>query len=152
MQANEVVFKATPTEIFATVFFAILDRRSGRLVCASAGHPAAALTKDDGTFVRLTTTGTILGAFPEVTYRETEACLGLDDLLFLYTDGLTEARRDGELYGEERLFAFLSMMIDRAAPDVVSAALAEVTSFAGNRLRDDLAILALRRVKEDPKA
>lgn len=147
MQANDVVFRATPTEVFATVFFAILDHRTGRLVCANAGHPAAALMKDDGTFVRLTTTGTMLGAFPGVTYRESEAFLGLDELLFLYTDGLTEARRDGELYGEERLFAFLSVLKSRTASDVISASLGDVTSFAGDRLRDDLAILALRRLE-----
>ena len=148
-QANDVVYRSTPAEVFATVFFAILDRRTGRIVCANAGHTEAALARGDGTFVRLETTGPLLGAFPAVEYGDSEARLGLDELLFLYTDGLTEARRAGELYGEERLFALLATTERDSASDVVATVLSDVTSFAGNILRDDLAILAIRRSRLD---
>jgi sigma-B regulation protein RsbU (phosphoserine phosphatase) len=131
--------------VFATVFFAILDRRTGHIVYANAGHTTAAVMKDDGTYVRLKATGPLIGAFPAMEYADYEACLGLDELLFLYTDGLTEARRNGELYGEERLFVLLATTERRTSSEVVGALLADVTTFAGNRLKDDLAILAIRR-------
>jgi serine phosphatase RsbU (regulator of sigma subunit) len=145
-QANQIVHKSTPTEIFTTVFFAIVDRRDGCLLYANAGHPAAAVLKADGTSARLSATGPLLGAFPGMRFEEREMCLGPDDLLFLYTDGLTEARRDREFYGEERLFEFLSTTRSMVPRHVVEAVLADVESYAGDRLRDDLAILAVRRV------
>jgi GAF domain-containing protein len=145
-QANQIVHKSTPSEIFATVFFAMFDRRDGRLLYASAGHPAAAVVKADGSSAHLSATGPLLGAFPGMRFEEREACLGPDDLLFLYTDGLTEARRDRELYGEDRLFEFLSTGRSTVPRLVIEAVLADVGSFGGDRLRDDLAILAVRRV------
>jgi GAF domain-containing protein len=143
-QANALFHRFTPTEIFATVFFGIVDRRDGRILYANAGHPAAALVRDGGRLERLARTGPLLGAFESVPYAEREACLGSGDLLFLYTDGLIEARRDGVQYGEERLFEFLRGLRDKPVSDVVEAVLAEVGSFATAGLRDDLATLALR--------
>jgi PAS domain S-box-containing protein len=145
-QANQLIFRSTPTEVFATVFFAMVDRRDGRLVYANAGHPAAAVVKPDGTSARMPATGPLLGAFPDMLFEEREGCLDPDDLLFLYTDGLTEARRDGELYGEDRLFAMLPTTRSTVPRDVIDAVLVDVNRFAGDRLRDDLAILAVRRV------
>ena len=144
-KANDIIYKATATDMFATVFFAILNRRNGRLVYSNAGHTAAAIAGDDGMFAKLTATGTLLGAFPGIGFSDSEARLGLGNLLFLYTDGLTEARRDGELYGEERLFSCLSTLGGHSLPDLIAATVNDVTSFAGNRSSDDLAILALRR-------
>ena len=144
-KANDLVFKATSTDMFATVFFAILDRRNGRRMYSNVGHTAAALAGDEGAFAKLTATGTLLGAFPGISFSDSEARLGLGDLLFLYTDGLAEARRDGELYGEERLFARLATLEGHGLPDLIAATVNDVTSFAGNRSRDDLAIFALRR-------
>ena len=145
-QANQIVYRSTPKEVFATVFFAMVDRRDGRLLYANAGHPAAAVVMADGTSARMSATGPLLGAFPGTRFDEREVCLDPGDVLFLYTDGLTEARRGGELYGEDRLFAFLPTMCSADPTDVIEAVLAEVKSYAGDRLRDDLAVLAVKRV------
>ena len=104
---NDLVYRATPTESFVTVFFGILDCRDGRLVYSNAGHTTAAVVREDGSAGRLSVTGPLLGAFGDVEFDQAEVRLDLDEILFLYTDGLTEARRDHELFGEERLFAFL---------------------------------------------
>lgn len=144
---NDVIFKATPTEAFVTVLFGILDRRDGRLVYANGGHTTGALLRTNGGLAELAVTGPILGAFMDAHYGQAETRLGIGELLFLYTDGLTEARRNGELYGEERLFDFLRLQRDVPAGELVRAVIAEVMSFAGERLRDDLALLALRRME-----
>jgi serine phosphatase RsbU (regulator of sigma subunit) len=143
---NEVVFKSTPTEAFVTVFFGILDCRDGRLVYGNAGHTTAVIVQGDGHATKLSVTGPLLGAFADVAFEEAEARLELDELLFLYTDGLTEARRGRELYGEERLFVFLATKGAARAQDVVQDAVQEVLDFAGGGFRDDLAILAVKRV------
>ena len=62
----------------------------------------------DGTITSLSRTGPPAGAFKGVQFGLAETRLGFGDLLFLYSDGLTEARRGAEFYGEERLFALLS--------------------------------------------
>lgn len=142
---NEIVHKATPTEAFVTVFLGILDCRDGRLVYSNAGHTTAAVRRSDGTVARLSVTGPMLGAFAGVQFSQAETRLEGDDLLLLYTDGLTEARGSEGLYGEERLVGLLGQL-DVDDVDVAVRGLVEtVTSYAGRALRDDLAILALRR-------
>lgn len=145
-RANMVVHAATPVDSFATVLFATFDRRDGRLVYANAAHPSAALLRNEGAVVRLVPTGSLLGAFDGATFGETETHVDPDDLLFLYTDGLTEARCGGEQYGEERLMALLPRLGDRTPSVVVDAVLEDVGAFAVDGLRDDLATLAIRRV------
>jgi serine phosphatase RsbU (regulator of sigma subunit) len=149
---NNVVYRATPVESFLTVFFGILDRRDGALVYASASHTIGAITKGDGTIVKLGPTGTLLGAFDGIQFKQAEVLLERDEILFLYTDGLTESRSEGELYGDQRLFALLATMGESSTSEVVRAVVRDVISFAQNHLRDDLAILAVRRRDDGPGA
>jgi serine phosphatase RsbU (regulator of sigma subunit) len=143
---NDVVFKATPVGSFVTVFLGVLDRRNGRLVYASAAHPVVALRPGE-TPTEIAATGPLLGAFEGVVFSEAEVNLDLDDVLFLYTDGLTEARGDGEFYGDARMYDVLSQNSgDYRATTLVEDVLADVLAFSGGRLRDDLAILAVRRL------
>ena len=143
--ANDVLYKTTPAESFVTVFFGILDCRRGSLVYASAGHTAAMIVAPDGTVSRLTATGPLLGAFGDVSFGQAETNLGDDQTLFLYTDGLIEARRDGEFYGEERLLQLLSGLERHDANGVIEDVLGSVLSFTDSHLSDDLAMLAVRR-------
>ena len=149
---NDLVFRSTPTEVFATVFFGILDRRDGRLLFANAGHTTAAIMRCDGVTSELAVTDPILGAFASVDFGESEEHLDAGEMLFLYTDGLTEARRGSELYGEERLFALLGKSTREPAQEVVAEVMDDVLRFASGNLRDDLAILAVRRLNPDPQA
>jgi sigma-B regulation protein RsbU (phosphoserine phosphatase) len=142
---NEVVHDSTAPESFATVFFAILNRRDGRLVYSNAGHTTAAIVRGGGEVVTCAGNGTIIGAFRDADFGESEAHLGTGDLLFLYTDGLTEARREGGMYGEDALLEFLASS-QGSADDVVGDVVGDVVSFSQGRLRDDLAILAIRVV------
>jgi PAS domain S-box-containing protein len=101
---NIVLARETAAEVFATVFFAMLDRRDGRLVYCNAGHPAIVVARADGEVAVLPATSPLIGAFTDFTYTNAETALACDDLLFLYTDGLTEARRDQDMFGESRVF------------------------------------------------
>lgn len=143
---NDVVYGATRAESFVTVFFGVLDCRSGRLVYASAGHTTGVLIARDGTLTPLPPTGPVLGAFEGMTFEESERSLDLDESLFLYTDGLTEARHDGELFGEERLFELLVRIKGANPPETVRAVVEEVLRFAGGALNDDMALFDVRRI------
>lgn len=141
---DDVVFKATPTETFVTVFFGVLDLEVGSLTYANAGHTASAVVRANGSVTKLGVTGPLLGAFPNARFEEDQVAIDRGDLLFLYTDGLTEARRERELYGEERLMSLLSAEAGKAPEDVLDAVMDAVMEYSDNHLRDDLAILAIR--------
>lgn len=141
---NDVMYKATSTETFVTVFLALLDRRDGTFVYANAGHPAGAIAARGGEVRSLPATGPVLGAVSALPFGESASRLGEGELLFLYTDGLTEARTDGQLYGERRLFDLLSTSAGGSPTEVVSRAVEAAVAFANFQLRDDLAILAVR--------
>ena len=143
---NQVIHDATRPESFVTIFFATLDLRDGRLTCANAGHTAAAVVHRDGTITSLSRTGPPAGAFEGVQFGLAEARLDLGELLFLYSDGLTEARRGDEFYGEERLLALLSK-VDGGAQDILRHVLDDVMLFSGGDLRDDMAMLGLTRAE-----
>ena len=147
---NEVIYRATPAESFVTVFFGVLDRPSGQLAFANAGHATGMLTRADGSTALLRATGPLLGAFHDIEFDVAEVyCLAPDELLFLYTDGVTEARVDHEQFGEKRLADLLAKMAKEEPAAVVRAVLSEVLAFANDRLSDDLAILAIRRLEQD---
>jgi phosphoserine phosphatase RsbU/P len=76
---------------FATFVVLEIDPDAGRIVYASAGHPPALVARADGTIERLGATGIPLGIFPQVKFEEATVNLGPQDILFLYTDGLSEA-------------------------------------------------------------
>jgi GAF domain-containing protein len=141
---NDLVFRSTPIEAFATVFFGILDTQNGELTYCNAGHPTGAVVREQGVTSKLTCTGPIVGGFEGVIFAERVAKLGPNDLLFLYTDGLTEARHDRTLYGEERLFELLSSLDSNDPDEVVDEVVLDVMAYSDNRLRDDLAVVALR--------
>jgi serine phosphatase RsbU (regulator of sigma subunit) len=143
---NEVVHQATQPETFVTVFFGVLDRRTGRFVYTNAGHTTGAVVRQDGTATRLGGTGSIVGAFRDAKFDQEEICLEPDDLLFLYTDGLTEARRDREFFGEQRVFDLLDELKHDDPSTVVRRVTEEAERFAGGSLKDDLALLAVRRL------
>jgi serine phosphatase RsbU (regulator of sigma subunit) len=149
--ANRLLLENSPSEIFATVFYGVLDRGDGTLLYCNAGHTTGCVLTSAGEEKRrLEANSPLAGALPGQTFSLSTARLDPGDLLFLYTDGLTEARRDGEFFGEERLFSVLASANAPTAAETVESVMAEVMSFAGDKLRDDLAILCVRLPAEEP--
>jgi len=145
---NDIVFNSTLSESFVTVFCGVLDWTTGRFVYSSAGHTTGALTGREGKVTELPATGPVIGAFSGMDFDESELQIDLDEVLFLYTDGLIEARRGDELFGEERLFEQLAGMKYRTPAEMIRLVIEEVLGFADGRLNDDLAVLALKRTRK----
>lgn len=130
-----------------TVAFATLRWRQGRLVASvvAAGHPLPILRRADGTVSAATEPGMALGWFDRPSLIETRVELKPGDSLVFVTDGVTEARRSGEEFGDRRL----SQAVARCggSPDEIAAAvMAEVASFRNEPPKDDTAVLAVRAV------
>jgi serine phosphatase RsbU (regulator of sigma subunit) len=142
--ANDAIWRATVPEAFATVLFGIVDCAKRTFTYANAGHPTGAMIRADGSVEPLPPTGPLLGAATGIDFTQAETAMSDEDLLFLYTDGLTEARLDQIATSEERLFDLLGELGARPATYVVDKVVEYVMSLAEFHLRDDLALLAIR--------
>jgi serine phosphatase RsbU (regulator of sigma subunit) len=126
----------------------VIDR--GVLRYANAGHvPPLVAGPGDGDgdceLCELPTTGLPLGVEEDVVYAVRELPFGPEALLFASTDGLVEARRAGELFGQERVSALVAANAPVLGMQaLVELAYAEAQAFA-DELTDDIAIIALRR-------
>jgi len=136
-----------PEGMFVTWVGLLLDLNSGELAVLNAGHEYPFIGGPGGWRAFACEGGPPLCALPGFPWREERTTWPVGATVLLYTDGLTEARApDGELYGRDRLAAFLGCHPGDIAPGLLLAALqAEVHRFtAGTDLPDDLAILAVR--------
>ncbi len=142
--ANEVVLDEIETGKFITMLYVLLDPESSTVACASAGHPPARVVAPDGQVVELGGHGLALGIDSDQEYEVARDELVPGTTVVLYTDGVIEARRDGELYGEERLDDLLRRRAELGAQELAEAVLADCKSFAGGELSDDCAVVCLR--------
>ena len=110
----------------------------------NAGHlPVIAVVR--GGAQQFESTGFPLGMFCEASFTPAHVQLNKGDMLFLFTDGLSEARgNDGE-YGVDRVANLVSRQASRCAPEVIAACLEDLRAFAGsNPGLDDVTLLAIR--------
>lgn len=145
-KTNLVVERFTESETFVTAFFGTIDTETGELRYVGAGHPPVMLRRADGTTEVMPSSSPLIGAFSDADYTEAGLFLEAGDTLFLFTDGLTEARSpEREFYGEERVVDVLTRIAGELGPkSVVEAVFNDVTLFAGSRPTDDMALVAVR--------
>jgi serine phosphatase RsbU (regulator of sigma subunit) len=143
-QASTMLRSRLPRDRFVTAFFGYLGQR--RLRYASAGHLAPLVLHSDGTLSEAEASGLPLGIDEQDGYAQQELELGPDDLLFAFTDGVVEARREGKLLGVAGLRRILleATAMTREPQALIELVHDEVRAWASG-LGDDAAILALRR-------
>jgi phosphoserine phosphatase RsbU/P len=144
--ANDVLLAGDYGERFVTVKLAFL-RQSGRgaeVRLSSAGHPGPAVVRADGRVELLEGDGLPLGLFPDSQPSHSDLTLAAGDLLFFYTDGVTEARSAAQEFFEDRLADALAADPGRSAAETVRAVQDLVTAFSRGELRDDVTILAVK--------
>jgi phosphoserine phosphatase RsbU/P len=118
-----------------------------RLTLAAGGHPAPLVLRGDGRVDEVAVHGGIVGVLPEVRFHQTTVTLAPGEMLLLYSDGLTEARKHGdreELFGDARLKAALADCAGRSA-EAVAAHLRRVAfDWLGETEHDDLTFLVVQ--------
>jgi sigma-B regulation protein RsbU (phosphoserine phosphatase) len=142
--ANEIVLEEIGEGKFITMLYVTADGREGVLDCASAGHPPPRIVRASGSPSPLGVRGLALGIAGEQRYEVERVRLEPGDAAALFTDGLLEARRDGELYGEERLDASLARHASLPAEELAKALVEDCRAFGGD-LADDCAVVVLKR-------
>ena len=134
------------SNMFATVFFGLLDPASGDLAWVNGGHEPPVLRRGSGAIERLAPTGPAVGMLPEAAFEARHVRLEPGDLLLAFTDGVTEERdASGAFFGEERLGALLREPLESAAT-LLARLEADVRAFRGDTdPSDDVTVLAVRR-------
>ncbi len=143
---NELICRNSQPEQFITFFVCIYDNERKSLIYVNAGHNLPLLVRKEGKIEELGEGGLILGAMPGVKYDQGEVRMNKGDLLFLYTDGASEAgNADGEMYGEEKLKRFLLENAEMNPNELLHALEENVVKFGGDpKLADDFTLLAAR--------
>jgi len=151
-KANDVLISEQSGGRFVTAKTAHMAWHGGslRVSLGTAGHPGPAVIRTDGRVEMLGGGGLPLGLFPAAQPGLDVVRLAPGDLLFFYTDGLTETRSPDEEYFEERLPDELVKLAGRSAAEVVAGIQARAEAFSAGEMRDDLTVLALRVT--DPQA
>ena len=141
--ANEIVLEEIGDGKFITMLYVTADGRAGEVACASAGHPSPRIVRA-GAVEPLSLRGLALGIAGSQAYEAEHVTLEPGDAAVLFTDGLLEARREGELYGEERLDASLGRHASLPAEELAVALVEDCRAFGGE-LADDCAVVVLKR-------
>lgn len=147
---NRRILTDAQAELFASVFYGVLDPVSATLTYCNAGHNPPVLFRAgqreiDQVLVR---TGVVLGAFEDITtWGQASVQLEPGDLLLLYTDGVTEAQnKRKEFFGEERMLAAVRAALGRPPSEAQEHLLALLAGFVGDVPQfDDITLVMLVR-------
>ena len=134
-------------DMFVTAWMGILNLETGELKYANAGHNRPLLRRKDGTFEYLKgPAGMVLAGVKNMVYKEQTLMLEPGDELFLYTDGVVEAKNaDGEMYGDDRLNQSINRLIGKSAEETCKRIRQDVEEFyEGAPQFDDMTELMIR--------
>jgi PAS domain S-box-containing protein len=145
---NEILYEdLSRADLFITLFCASYDPKSRMLTYADAGHcPALIFRQSESACQWLDAEGMIVGIKKGVVFEEKQLQLESGDVLILYTDGVTEARSDGEeLFGDERLCRILREWHWQSPEEIIAEILKNVAEFASAiPLEDDVTIVVMK--------
>src|SRR5215216_361770 len=145
---NRLLFNSTNGEHYVTFFYATFDPTTQRLTYVNAGHnpPLYLCAEANSQFRELTAGGLVAGAFEDAAYEQETVQMSSNDLLFLYTDGLTEALNvDGEEFGTTRMIDTLKSIASLSADQIRDIVARRVKEWcAGMSLYDDLTFVVMK--------
>jgi sigma-B regulation protein RsbU (phosphoserine phosphatase) len=144
-QANRVFCESSLAGQYATLVCG-QAKSTGEVEIHNAGH-LPAIVVGRGGVLRIESTGLPLGMFHEVDFSATRVHLDPGDMLFLYTDGLSEARHADDEYGVDRVTHLVRQQARRSPSELIAACLDDVRAFVHDSpMLDDLTLLAIQRV------
>jgi serine phosphatase RsbU (regulator of sigma subunit)/CheY-like chemotaxis protein len=148
-QSLHTILKQSPTQMFATAFYLVVDLKKGELRSACAGHPAALhVRRTTGSVEPLTTdagTGPALGIFDTASYAEVRTPLSAQDMVMIFTDGLYEVEcADGSFFDKEALRAVVAGLAGHPTPKLFDDMLADIRQkAAAGEFDDDMCVVGV---------
>ena len=148
-QVNNLVYKASSANHYATAFYAEYDPRSCQLSYVNAGHNPPAILRKSAAMCqvfRLETGGPVIGLLQQSSYEQASFPVKPGDLIVLFTDGVSESMNaHDEEWGEDRLIEFARTCHGASAFEVMTRILSAAEAFAaGAPQHDDMTLVVLR--------
>ncbi|HZQ87468.1 MAG TPA: SpoIIE family protein phosphatase [Acidimicrobiales bacterium] len=142
---NEALIAEGDFEEFCSAVFAILDFTEPvpKMCVANGGHPPIAVVRG-GEAELQPPTGGLLGVVPGANFDELSVALEPDDLIVFYTDGVSEARSNGDEFGDVRLAETLRSLQSAGAQEAANGLVAAAAAFCTGKADDDAAVFAIR--------
>jgi sigma-B regulation protein RsbU (phosphoserine phosphatase) len=148
MEVNQTILRQSDSDVFVTVFLAVLDPKNGTLQYANAGHNPPLVRRVGGKVEPLPKTGAVLGVLNDLKLSEMTITLESGDAVVLYTDGVTEAWHQhprNEDYGIDRLMAVFADAPGTAV-DLLASIEADLNTFnEGTTEQDDVTFLVITK-------
>ncbi len=148
--ANNVIAQDSKAGMFVTLFYGTLSEKNRTLTYVNAGHnPPVVFRSRDGSLEELLPTGIILGAVEHREFYSRTVDIGPDDVIVMYTDGITESiNTREEMFGEERLYAVLRQNAHMSSQDILGKILEAVQQFTGDVPQfDDITLMVIKGLK-----
>jgi len=143
---NRVLFRDTQKEQFVSLFYGMVDTQDCTITYVNAGHNIPVLLRDHD-HILLHEGGLVLGVMENASYDEGMIQIAEGDLLLLYTDGITEAARGDEYFGEERLMKLLQSNIQKHPAEILESIFNRIAEFSGNSPQsDDRTVVVLKKL------
>ncbi|MBR2685268.1 MAG: SpoIIE family protein phosphatase [Erysipelotrichaceae bacterium] len=145
-KVNELLCEGNDTQVFVTAWLGILNLSTGHMNYVNAGHNPPVICRDGrATFIN-SRSGFVLAGLENVKYKKGELVLHKGDILYLYTDGVTEAENEKqELYGNSRLLSVISEKSGEPMGNLLRAIKSDVDRFEGKAEQfDDITMLGIR--------
>ncbi|MEE8336066.1 MAG: SpoIIE family protein phosphatase, partial [Candidatus Neomarinimicrobiota bacterium] len=155
---NDDLSTDNPTSMFVTICLCIINLKTGVLHYSNGGHNPPYVIKSNGQLIKMDKRhGLVVGAMGGIEFKEDKIGLSLNDRVFLYTDGVTEALdKNDSLFSEGRLEKFLVSKKFESVDEVTLGAIDDVKKFEGGTGQaDDITILSfeyLKKLKIDKKS
>ncbi|CAN5467136.1 SpoIIE family protein phosphatase [soil metagenome] len=146
-KVNNMLIPESDISTFVTVFYGVLNVKTGDLSYCNGGHNLPYLQKADGSVHELENVGgLLLGKFENAPYDKKEMKLSPDDTIVTFTDGVTEAENDsGDFFDEERVIKYLEKHPSKGLNSQVKGLFLEVMKFTGAAIQsDDITVLSVR--------
>jgi PAS domain S-box-containing protein len=143
---NQALLRQMTEHRFCTVAVGRLEAQEGgaRMTVCCGGHPPPLLVRSDGTVEEAGTPGTLLGIYEKVQLSDLTVDLHPGDAVVFHTDGVTEERREGRMFGEERLLELLRQSAGLSAAGIADRIERAVLEFKPGPPADDVAVIVLR--------
>jgi len=145
-EISNYLVRNTPDNKYATLFLGVLDQTTGSLVYSNAGHNPPILIRGNK-LERLEVGGVPVGLFPESEYQEATVSIEPDDILLLYSDGITESINEAEEeFGDDRLISVAQQYSDSPVARLRDKIEEALSRFVGKAAPfDDMTLVILKR-------
>ncbi|MCW4000760.1 MAG: SpoIIE family protein phosphatase [Candidatus Bathyarchaeota archaeon] len=145
--SNNTITQDSKSGMFVTLFFGLLNDTDRTLTYVNAGHnPPMVFRSQTGTVERLPPTGIVLGAAENMEYKSSRVKIGEDDVVVMFTDGVTESiNSQQEMFGETRLTEIIRQNAHLSSQKILEEILSAVKAFAGDMPQfDDITLLIIK--------